>query len=63
MKGTPDSFNKSGYDVMRFQKVSQDCIASIAPRLTINSHAVLPLVFLQDTCQSTRPRPAVTNSK
>jgi len=50
-ESTPDSFNKSGYDVVWFEIIRQDCIASIAPRTTIDSHAVLPLVFLQDTCQ------------
>ena len=47
----PDSFDKSGYDVMCLEIVRQDSIAPIAPRATINCHAVLPLMFLQDTCQ------------
>jgi len=45
LKGTPDSFNKSCYDVAWLHKVGKLSIASITPRIAINRHAVFPLVF------------------
>jgi len=52
MTGAPDCFSKNCYKFTWREIIRNVCIAPITPRLSINRHAVFPLVFLQDTCQS-----------